>query len=126
VLGTLVVGCGAIYGLIGAVGVVGAAYGDDIIAIVYVAAHLWICSRLITVDMRTLARSLLRTLMAAGAMALPLLAIGVDRLGAIQSIIGLIAGGLAYGLVLLVTGEVSVGEVRRIASVVRAELRPNH
>lgn len=124
VLGTLVLGLVAIYGLIQALGVVGAAFGDDIIVIVYVSAHLWICTRLITIDLRGLIWSLTRTLIAAGVMALPLLVIGVDHLDPVQWIAGLIAGGLAYFLVLLGTRELSVGELRSVVATVRAEFSP--
>lgn len=124
VLGTLVLGLVAIYGLIHAFGVVGAALGDDIIVIVYVSAHLWICTRLITIDLRALIWSLARTLLAAAVMAVPLLLIGVDHLNPIQWIAGLTAGGLAYLLVLLGTRELSLGELRAVAATVRAEFSP--
>ncbi len=116
VLGTLLLGFCSIYGLIRAVGLVGAAIGDDVIVVVYVSAHLWICSRLIAVDLRRLAWSLLRTLTAAGVMTLPLLAVGVDHLTAIQWIGGLVAGGLAYVAVLLITRELSPDEIRAFAA----------
>lgn len=124
VLGTLLIGLIAIYSLIRAVGVVGAAFGDDIIVIVYVSAHLWICTRLITIDLRGLVWSLARTLIAAGAMALPLLLIGVDHLSPIEWIAGLSAGGLVYLMVLLGTRELSLGELRSVAATIRAEFSP--
>lgn len=116
VLGTLGLGFVAIYVLIRAVGLVGAAIGDDIIVIVYVAAHLWICTRLITVNIRGLTLSCLRTLMAAGVMALPLLAMGTDRLSAVEWVVGLGLGGLAYAAVLLATRELSITELRTVAA----------
>ena len=122
VLGTLVLGFWSIYVLIRAVGLIGAAIGDDIIVVVYVSAHLWICSHLITVDLRRLAWSVLRTLMAAGAMTLPLLAVGVDHLAALQWIIGLSAGGLAYAAVLLITRELSPKELRSVAAGLRSAI----
>jgi O-antigen/teichoic acid export membrane protein len=125
VLGTLVVGFWSIYALIRAVGLVGAAIGDDVIVVVYVSAHLWICTRLITVDLRTLAWSFVRTLMAAGAMTLPLLALGVDHLTAVQWVIGLVAGGLVYAAVLLITRELSSHEVRSVAERLRSGLSRN-
>ncbi|MGH3264197.1 MAG: oligosaccharide flippase family protein, partial [Trebonia sp.] len=79
VLGTLVVGFVSIFVLLKTVGLVGAAIGDDAIVVVNVSAHLWICTRLITVDVRALVFSFVRTVVAAGAMALPLLALGTDR-----------------------------------------------
>jgi len=122
VLGTLALGFLSIYVLVRAVGLVGAAIGDDVIVVVYVSAHLWICSRLITVDLRRLAWSLLRTLTAAGVMSLPLLAMGVDHLDAVQWIIGLVAGGLAYAAVLLITRELSPDELRSVVARFRSGL----
>lgn len=122
VLGTLLLGFCSIYGLIRAVGLVGAAIGDDVIALVYTSAHLWICSRLVAVNLRRLVWSLLRTLTAAGVMTLPLLVAGVDHLTAIQWIGGLVAGGLAYVAVLLITRELSPGELRSVAAWLRSGL----
>ena len=122
VLGTLVLGFVSIYVLIRAVGVVGAAIGDDVIVVVYMTAHLWICSHLIRVDLRRLGWSLVRTLAAAGVMMLPLLALGVDHLGAVEWIVGLVGGGLAYAAVLLVTRELSPGELRSVAARLRSGL----
>lgn len=124
VLGTLALGIVAIYVLIQAVGVVGAALGDDIIVIVYVSAHLWICTRLITVDLRRLVWSLVRTLTAAAVMAVPLLIIGSNHLDPVQWAAGLTIGGLAYVLVLLLTRELSVDELRRIMAMVLTEFSP--
>lgn len=122
VLGTLVLGFVSIYVLIRAVGLVGAAIGDDVIVVVYMTAHLWICSHLIRVDLRRLGWSLVRTLAAAGVMMLPLLALGVDHLGAVEWIVGLVGGGLAYAAVLLVTRELSPGELRSVAARLRSGL----
>jgi O-antigen/teichoic acid export membrane protein len=119
---TLVVGVGVTYVLLEAVGVVGAAIADDLIQIVYIAANLWICSLLITVDLQRLAWSTLRTLLAAGAMALAMAAIGTEHLSVLQWIGGGCAGGLAYGAVLLLTRELSVAELRAVAARLRVAL----
>lgn len=124
VLGTFVLGLLATYLLIRAVGVVGAAIGDDLVVCVYVAAHLWICSRMMTLDLWGLGRSCARTLAAAGVMALPLLALGTDHLSAIRWIVGLGVGGLAYAAVLLMTRELTVDELRTVAARLRSGLRP--
>jgi O-antigen/teichoic acid export membrane protein len=119
VVGTLVLGLILTYVLIRTIGVIGAAIGDDVVQIVYVLAHLWICSRIISLDLRRLAWSFVRTVMAAAVMALALLAMGTDHLSAVQWIVGLGLGGLVYGAVLLITRELSVGELRSVAARVR-------
>ena len=63
--------------------------------------------------------------MAAGAMTLPLLALGVDHLTAVQWVIGLVAGGLVYAAVLLITRELSSHEVRSVAERLRSGLSRN-
>jgi O-antigen/teichoic acid export membrane protein len=123
VLVTLVLGLIVTYVLIRAVGVLGAAIGDDVVQVVYIAAHLWICSRLITVDLRTLGFSCLRTLAAAAVMTLPLLAFGTDHLSVAGWIAGLVLGGLVYLIMLLVTRELAVGELQSLAGWLRRRLR---
>jgi O-antigen/teichoic acid export membrane protein len=123
VLSTLVLGVLATYGLIKAVGVVGAAIGDDIVQVAYVAAHLWIVGRLITLDFRALGTSCLRTLLAAAGMALPLLAFGTSHLSPLAWVIGLGLGLGVYLGVLLLTREVTAGELRSLAGATRARLR---
>jgi O-antigen/teichoic acid export membrane protein len=120
VLGTLALGLVATYLLIRALGVAGAAIGDDLVLVVYVAAHLWICARLMPLDLWRLARSLIRTLLAAAVMALALWAIGTGHLSAGQWIAGSVLGAVGYAAALLVTREVSVSELRTIAARLRA------
>jgi len=115
-LGTLVLGLLATYVLITTAGLVGAAIADDIVAVVYVAAHIWICSRMITLDLRRLAWCGLRTLIAAGAMMLPMLLAGTSHLSLAGWLGGASAGGAAYAAVLLLTRELSVAEVRSVTA----------
>jgi len=122
-LGTLTLGLIATYVLLRAVGLVGAAIADDIVSVVYVSAHVWICSRMITLDLRRLAWSSLRTLIAAGAMMLPMLAVGTSHLSVAGWIGGLCAGGTAYGAVLLLTRELSVTELRGLPARLRTGSR---
>lgn len=124
VLGSLVFGLVITYLLLKAVGLDGAAIGDDLVEIVYISAHLWICSRLITLDLRRLAWSTLRTVLAAGAMALPMFAIGTNHLSAVQAIGGGVAGAAAYVGVLLLTRELAPAELRLMAARLRGGLRP--
>jgi O-antigen/teichoic acid export membrane protein len=122
-LATLVLGLASTYVLLKAIGLVGAAVADDIVQVVYVAAHTWICSRLITVEFRRLARSAVRTLLAAGAMALVMLAVGTAHLSPAEWVLGVCAGAAAYTAVLVGLRELTFAELRAIASrllVIRA------
>jgi len=119
VFATLAFGAIASYVLIRLVGVIGAAIADDLWVTAYGAANLWICTRLITLDLRALARSLLRTILAAGAMAFPLLLIGTHHLSAVQWVIGLTAGVICFVAVLLVSREISLDELREAALTLR-------
>ncbi len=123
VLGTLALGLIATYPLLRLVGVVGAAIADDMMMVVYVGAHLWLCSRLVTVEVRTLIAAAFRTVIAAGAMALPLLAVGTGHLSVAGWLIGGLSGIALYGLVLVVTGELSVAELRQIVARLRSGFR---
>jgi O-antigen/teichoic acid export membrane protein len=125
VLLTLVLGILSTYGLLLAVGLVGAAIADDIVASAYVLANLWICTRLVRVDVRSLAFSLLRTVAAASAMAIALLLVGTQQLSVAQWIVGALTGGAAYASVLLITRELSVAELRAAASSLWNAARPS-
>lgn len=116
----LVFGLAATWVLIRTIGVVGAAVGDDIIQIAYVSAHLWICASLITLDLWSLLRSALRTVVAAGAMAVVLLAFGTGHLTAADWVFGASGGLIAFAGVLLATHEISADEVALVIGKVRA------
>lgn len=121
-LATLAVGLVATYFLIRAIGVVGAAVGDNIIEVIYVLAHLWICSQLIPLDLNRLLWSTVRTVLAAVAMGLVLLAVGTGSLSVSDWIIGGVGGLLAFGAVVLATRELTVGELREMAGKLRGGL----
>jgi O-antigen/teichoic acid export membrane protein len=123
-LATLVLGIVSTYVLLRVMGLVGAAIADDLVQVVYVSAHLWICSRLFTVDLGLLARSVLRTLVAAAAMTVPLLTVGVDHLSAVQWVVGGAGGVTAYVVTLLLTRELSMAELRLVASRLRLASAP--
>lgn len=118
--GTLVLGLIATYVLIRTVGVLGAAIADDVVQVAYVAANLWICSRLIAVDIRSLGLSMVRTLLAGGAAALILLAFGTDHLSAWRWVAGGAAAIAGFGAVLVLTREVPIEELRSGVDWLRA------
>jgi O-antigen/teichoic acid export membrane protein len=108
--------------LIPTIGVVGAAIGVSVAYAVYVPAHLRVCQRELGFERRPLALTLVRSLAAAAVMAAVLYAIGTDSLSLEQWLLGATGGTLAYGAVLLVTREITPGEIRRGARIVAARL----
>jgi O-antigen/teichoic acid export membrane protein len=115
----LVIGLASTYVLIRAVGVLGAAIADDAVTVLYLGANLWICADLIAVETRSLARSALRTLVAAAAMALVLLAFGTNHLSLAEWLGGGFASVLTFAAVLLLTRELSGDELRSAVEAVR-------
>lgn len=113
-LGILVLGAVSTYVLLKAVGVIGAALADDVILLAHVAAHLWICRRMIEIDMPRFLLSNLRTLAAAAVMGLVLAALGTHQLSAPAWIVGGLAGTVAFAGVLVVTGEITRTELRSL------------
>jgi O-antigen/teichoic acid export membrane protein len=99
------------------IGVVGSAIGADVAYLIYVPAHFWICKRLIGLPVRPVVITFARTLVAAGAMALAMLAFGYNELSLLDWFAGGAAGVVAYCVALLVTGEVDRSE---LASIRRA------
>jgi O-antigen/teichoic acid export membrane protein len=99
------------------VGVIGAAVATDIAFLVYVAGHMWICKRLLDLELRPLGVSLVRCLVAAGSMAGVLALFGTTSLSALEWAAGSAAGLAVYVAMLVVTGEVSRGELAQIRSL---------
>ena len=112
---TLSIGIVATYVLLRAVGVIGAAIADDIVAIIYVGANLRLCAQLVALELRPLALTLARVLVAAVAMGAVLWAFGRAELSAAHWLAGSALGLLAYAAVILLTGEVTVAEVGALA-----------
>jgi PST family polysaccharide transporter len=121
---TLALGIVATYLLIDAAGLVGAAVADDVVIVVYVGATLLLCARLIAIDLTSLAVSVGRIGVAAGAMAVALLIVGTDHLTPAQWLVGGAAGGAAYIGALFITGETSVLELRSLGERFAGAVRP--
>ena len=102
------------------IGVVGSAIGADAAYLIYVPAHFWICQRMIGLPVRPVLITLARTLVAAGAMALAMLAFGYNELSVLDWFAGGAAGVVAYCVALLLTGEVSRSELGAIRRAVAA------
>jgi O-antigen/teichoic acid export membrane protein len=121
---TLGLGLVSTYVLLRTVGLIGAAIGDDLIEVIYVAGHVWICGRLIKLDGRGLTLTVMRTLLAAAAMSLVLWAIGMGHLSVLQWIAGAIASPAAFASVLILTRELTVAELRELGARLWAGVRP--
>jgi len=100
--------------LIPEIGIVAGAIGTDVAFAIYVPAHLLICRRIVDIPLRPIAVTLLRSLLAAGAMAGTLALFGVSDVPVVLMPVGLAAGLATYLAVLVLTRETSVGELRRI------------
>jgi O-antigen/teichoic acid export membrane protein len=121
---TLVLGIIATYVLIDKKGLIGAAVADDLVSAVYVVATLWLCARLIAIDLESLVVSVTRILIAAAAMSLVLLIVGTDHLSPAQWLVGAAAGAAAYAGVLLITREISIVELRAVTARLSTAARP--
>lgn len=104
------------------IGLIGAAYATDIGALLYVPLHIWILRRMIDLPLRPLALALVRSLAAAAAMALVLLACGTHRLTVLEWIVGAVGGFAAFAAVLLLTRQVTFAELRALRAWVAARL----
>jgi O-antigen/teichoic acid export membrane protein len=113
-IGTLGVNAAIDVVLIPEIGILGAAVGTDVGYGLYAGAHLWLCHRLLGLPLKPIAASTARALLAAGAMAAFLALAGTGSLSPLECLAGLAAGGAAFGAVLLVTREVSPGELRSL------------
>jgi O-antigen/teichoic acid export membrane protein len=108
VVGALVVDVGIDLALLSKIGVVAAAIATDVAYTLYVIGHLWLCYRLVNLQLRPLAVTLMRTLLAAGAMALVLLAFGTSDVPIPLVVLGGALGLLVYGAVLVLTREIEL------------------
>ncbi len=98
--------------LIPEIGIVGGAVGATVGFAVYMAAHVWLARRLLGLRLAPLGRTFLRTLIAAGAMAGVLVAVGGTDPGAVSWIIAPVAAAATYLGALRLLGEVSGAELR--------------
>jgi O-antigen/teichoic acid export membrane protein len=122
-IGTLVMCTALDLVLLPTIGVVGAAIGMDVAFTVYVVGHFWICKRVFDFPVERIALTLARCLGAAGVMAGALALVGTSSLSWAQWLAGTVAGGVAYVLALIVTGEISRAEIKSVVEMVAARLR---
>lgn len=93
------------------IGILAAAIATDVAYSFYTAGHLFICRSLLGIPLRPLGRTLLRSLLAAGAMGGVLLMFGSTAVSIPWLLIGGSLGILTYCVVLLAAGEFTSEEL---------------
>ncbi len=109
--------------LIPRIGILGAAVGSDVAYTLYVGGHLWLLNRVLGLSLRPLAATAARSLGAGAAMAAVLVLVGTGKLSALEWIVGLVGGSVAFLAVLLATKELTVPEIRFLSSLPARALR---
>ncbi len=98
--------------LVPRMGVVGGAIGTDVAYGLYAPAHLWICQRALDLDLRPVARTLVRTTTAGAAMTGVLLLFGDSASHEVWRLpVGALAAFAAFVLVLWASREFSAAEL---------------
>jgi O-antigen/teichoic acid export membrane protein len=97
--------------LVPQIGVLGGAIGTDVAYTLYAPAHLLLCQRILGFDLRPIAKTFLRTLIAGGAMTGILLLVGGSLAEAWRIPLGGVAGIGAFVLALRLTGEIRKDEI---------------
>ncbi len=109
--------------LVPRLGAIGGAIGTDAAYALYAPGHLYICVRVLGLDLRSVLLTFLRAALAGAAMTGVLLLFGGDLAHLWMSAAGGILGSLVFCLVLWVTREVSVGEVRSLLTALPTGMR---
>ena len=122
-VGTVILSAALYCALVPPFELTGAALATDLAYAFYVAAHFWLCRRLVGLPLRPIAVDLVRCGVAAVAMAGVMALFGTHTLSAVQIVAGGIAGIVTYVAVLLLTRAVTVAELRVARAVVASKLR---
>ncbi len=97
--------------LVPRIGVIGGAIGTDVAYGIYAPAHLILCQRILHLDLRPAARTFVRVVLGGGAMTGVLLLLNGDASELWRLPLSAMAGLIAFGAVLWVTGEVEPREL---------------
>jgi O-antigen/teichoic acid export membrane protein len=100
--------------LIPELGPLGGAIATSVAYAVYMPAHLVFLHRALRLDLRALALTLVRGVVAAGALAGVLALFGTRDVGNAELVLGGLAGLAAFAAVLVVTGEVRRDDIRTL------------
>jgi len=122
VLGALAINVAIDVALLRDWGIVAAAIGTSVAYLIYVPAHLYLCTQSVKIPLRPLALTLGRSLLAAGVMAGVLALAGTSQLSVAAWIAGGVGGVLVYVAVLVMSGELKPYELRRVAGALRGRL----
>jgi O-antigen/teichoic acid export membrane protein len=105
------------------VGLLGAAYASDVGSLLYVPLHIWIARRFVELPLRPLFLAMVRGLLAAAAMAGVLYAFGTKHLSVLDWIGGGVLGLAAFLAVLVMTRELTPGDLVALPRYVRTRTR---
>jgi O-antigen/teichoic acid export membrane protein len=109
--------------LLPTIGLLGSAYASDVVVFLYVPLHVWIARKFVDIPLQPLLLAIVRGLLAAAAMAGVLFAFGTKDLSVIDWVGGAVLGLATFCAVLLLTREVSFGDLRRLRGWVRGRRR---
>ncbi len=109
--------------LIPDIGIIGGAIGTDIAYAVYVPAHVVLCVRILGFSLRPLLPTLARALAAAAAMAGVLALFGTGEVDLHLLAAGAVTGTAVFAAVLLLTREISRGELAQAWGLIAQVLR---
>jgi len=105
------------------IGIYGAVVGSAVAYSLYVGYNAWLCREVLGLPLGRLRWTALRTLLAAVAMAACLAAAGTGSLSLLGWVAGILGGTAAFVGVLLATREISVRELRTVATAPVRALR---
>jgi PST family polysaccharide transporter len=106
------------------IGLNGAAWTADVVSAAYVAVHIWLLRRMVSLPLRPLLLTAVRALLAGAAMAAVLFAFGTHHLAVWEWIAGGLGGFAAFAAVILLSREVSIAELRALPGVVLGRGEP--
>ncbi|MBA2240282.1 MAG: polysaccharide biosynthesis protein [Solirubrobacterales bacterium] len=109
--------------LIPELGILGAVIGTNVAYAFFIGAHVWLSHKLIGISLRRLSLTVARTLVASAVMAGVLALFGTESLSTIEWLAGLATGLGAFMTVIIVSRELSVAEIRRLAALPARALR---
>jgi O-antigen/teichoic acid export membrane protein len=110
-IGTVLLNAGIDVALIPRIGVVAGAIGTVAAYAVYVPAHLWLCHRILRLDLRALATTFARSLLAGAGLAAALAVWGTSDLSVLQWTGGATTGLGAYLGLLVLTRELTAADL---------------